>query len=318
MAVAQPMAAAETRLEMGRPALYSAALHVAVFLFAWLGLPQLFRPEIAPETPLVVEVLPLADRTNVKPEPPQPRPEPKPEPPKPEPPKPEPPKPEPPKPEPPKPEPPKPPPPPPPAPPPPAVLPPPPQPQPKAEIPAPPPPKPEPPKPEPPKAQAPPAPPAPKPPPKQAFDLDSVLRDLTRNRPRPAPSEAAKPQQQAAAPARTASNAPYNPALPLSISEQDAIRAHVERFWNPPVGARDAQDLIVEIRVVLDRDGTVRDAQIVDRGRLAQDDFYRAAAESAQRAVLRASPLPVPPDKYETFRNLILSFSPREMLGIRG
>ena len=47
-------------------------------------------------------------------------------------------------------------------------------------------------------------------------------------------------------------------------------------------------------------------------------DFYRAAAESAQRAVLRASPLPVPPDKYETFRNLILSFSPREMLGIRG
>jgi outer membrane biosynthesis protein TonB len=291
-------------MDMGRPALYSAILHVAIFVIVWFGVPQLFRPEIAPEQPLVVEVLPISAVTNVKPQPDpvRPQPEAKPEPPKPEPPKP--------------------PPPPPPAPvqapaPTPAPAPP----KVEAAVPAPPPPKPEPPKPEPPKQVAAlPRPPAPKPPPKQDFDLDAVLRDLTRTRPRPSsvqePERPKAQPQQAAAP--RAQNTPFNPALPLSVSEQDAIRAHVERFWNPPVGARDAHDLVVEVRVVLEPDGTVRDAEIVDRSRAAGDEFYRAAAESARRAVLRASPLPVPRDKYETYRNLTLVFSPREMLGIRG
>ena len=74
---------------MGRSAVYSAILHVVVFVIAWFGVPQLFRPEIAPEQPFVIEVLPIAAVTNVppKPEPPKPDP-PKPEPPKPEPPKP--------------------------------------------------------------------------------------------------------------------------------------------------------------------------------------------------------------------------------------
>ena len=142
------------------------------------------------------------------------------------------------------------------------------------------------------------------------------MRDLTRNRPRPQTPQ--PPQQQQAAAAPRAQNAPYNPALQMSVSEQDAIRAHIEKYWNPPVGARDAPDLVVEVRVVLDPDGTVRDAQIVDQARAAGDEFYRAAAESAQRAVLRASPLPVPRQKFESFRNLTLVFSPREMLGIRG
>jgi len=61
----------------------------------------------------------------------------------------------------------------------------------------------------------------------------------------------------------------------------------------------------------------VRDAQIVDQSRMERDEFYRAAAESAQRAVLRASPLPVSRERYESFRNLTLVFSPREMLGLR-
>ncbi len=253
---------------MRRSAAYSALLHLAVLLIASFGLPQLMQPPIILDQPLVVEVLPIAEKTNVPP--PKPA-QPTPEPPKPEPPKPEPPKPEPPKPEPP-----------------------------------PPPPR--------------PRPPAPEPPPKQreqAFDLDAVLKDLTKRQPQakaPPPAPPA-PQQMAS---RSSSNAPSNPTQPLTMSEQDAIRQHVERFWNPPVGARDAQDLVVEVRVWVDPDGTVRDVRIIDQGRVARDEFYRAAAESAERAVRRASPLPVPRDKYDQFKVMVLGFSPREMLGIRG
>ncbi|MBI3452820.1 MAG: energy transducer TonB, partial [Rhodospirillales bacterium] len=69
---------------MRKAATISAAMHVAVFLIAWFGLPNLFRTPPAEDSPLIVEILPIAERTNAPP--------PKPEPPKPEPPKPEPPK----------------------------------------------------------------------------------------------------------------------------------------------------------------------------------------------------------------------------------
>jgi len=153
--------------------------------------------------------------------------------------------------------------------------------------------------------------------PQQAFDLDSVLRDVQRQRPRQQ-AEAPPQQARADAPPRPASNAPSNPSQPLSMTEQDAIRQHIERFWNPPVGARDAESLVIEVRVWLDPDGTVRNVQTLDQARKNRDEFYRAAAESAERAVKMASPLPVPRAKHDQFKTLILGFSPKEMLGVRG
>src|SRR5262249_46343504 len=95
-----------------------------------------------------------------------------------------------------------------------------------------------------------------------------------------------------------------------------AIREQVEQCWNVPAGARDATDLIVEIRVLLNRDGSVLDARIVDTTRAASDTFYRTAAESARRAVLLCSPLRnLPPDRYDAWRDITLRFDPKEMLG---
>jgi hypothetical protein len=46
------------------------------------------------------------------------------------------------------------------------------------------------------------------------------------------------------------------------------------------------------------------------------DPFYRAAAESALRAVLnpQCSPLKLPPDKYEQWKILELTFNPKDLL----
>ncbi len=100
---------------------------------------------------------------------------------------------------------------------------------------------------------------------------------------------------------------------PLSLSVVDAIRRQVEDNWNPPIGAPDAGDLVVEIRIVLQPDGTVTGAQIVDR--LCRTGPVKTLscimAESAVRAVWRASPLQnLPPEKYKQWREISFTFKP--------
>lgn len=103
----------------------------------------------------------------------------------------------------------------------------------------------------------------------------------------------------------------------LSMSELDALKRQLLQCWYFPAGARDAQNLIVEIRVVVNRNRTVRQASIVDVARMRRDPAYRSAAESARRAVLnlRCSPLKLPPAKYDLWRTMTLTFDPREAIG---
>ena len=101
----------------------------------------------------------------------------------------------------------------------------------------------------------------------------------------------------------------------LTMSERDSVRRQIEPCWNVPAGARDTENLVVDIRLRLNADGTVMTAEFVDRARAARDTFFRAAAESALRAVLNpsCSPLRLPPKKYEEWKNMVLSFNPSDL-----
>jgi outer membrane biosynthesis protein TonB len=94
-----------------------------------------------------------------------------------------------------------------------------------------------------------------------------------------------------------------------------AIQKQMARCWRIDAGARDAESLIVEIRVVLNPDATVRDAQIVDFERMFRDSYFRSAAENARRAILQCSPFRLPANKYEVWRDLTLRFDPSRMFG---
>ena len=96
----------------------------------------------------------------------------------------------------------------------------------------------------------------------------------------------------------------------------DAIRHQIERNWTPPAGARDAFDLVIRVRIGLNPDGSLRGApEIVDTARM-KDPFYRAAADSALRAVYKSEPLQnLPKSKYNAWRDITLTFNPRELLG---
>ncbi len=103
----------------------------------------------------------------------------------------------------------------------------------------------------------------------------------------------------------------------LTISEEDALSRHIEPCWNVQIGARNPEELAVDIRLYMNRDGTVRHAEVVDKSRMSSDRFYRAAAEAAMRAVLnkRCQPLPIPPHKYEQLKSFVYHFDPSKMVG---
>ena len=98
---------------------------------------------------------------------------------------------------------------------------------------------------------------------------------------------------------------------PIGVSELDRVRMHIASRWNPPPAAAGADKLKVDIFVRLEQDGSVIDASIVEERRYNTDQTYRAAANAALRAVLDASPLPLPPEKYDQWREFIFGFDPR-------
>jgi outer membrane biosynthesis protein TonB len=296
----------------------SAALHVVLGTLLIVGLPKLFDPPAPEEMPVAVQLVTIAPETRAtRPNPNQPRPDAKPEIPdaetpvaKPEP-KPEPP--------------------PPPVPPSSAAVPPtpetakPPEPKPAPPLPL----KPPEPKPEPkpvekveaPRPKAKPEPTSqmvknePKPEPKK-YDpgqFEALLKNLAPQQSAPSPD--APPQKPRVASARASSQPRAPLGGQLTASELDLIRQQIARCWNVPAGARDAKDLVVEIRVVVDRDGTVQQATIVDQGRLG-DPFFRAAAESAKRAFFnpQCRPLHLPVEKYAIWKDLVVDFSPKDIL----
>ena len=297
----------------------SVALHLVLGSLFVFGLPRLFAPPTPEEMPVAVELVMIAPETRAtRPNPDPPRPNAKPEVPvadvpvaKPEP---EPPVPT-------------------PVPPPSAEAPP-----PAPEPPKPPEPKPAPapllkppePKPEPPKpvekAEAPRPKEKPEPPQQMAknepkseqkkYDpgqFETLLKNLATQSTAPSPD--VPPQKPRTASARPSSQPRAPLGSQITASEVDLVRQQIARCWNIPAGARDAKDLVVEVRVAVDPDGTVRQATILDQGRLG-DPFYRAAAESARRAFFNplCRPLHLPPEKYAIWKDLVVDFSPKDIL----
>lgn len=106
----------------------------------------------------------------------------------------------------------------------------------------------------------------------------------------------------------------------LSVSEKDMIGIKLRECWNLDAGVRGAHNMLVEIRVFLNKDGTVTDAKILNKARYKKDTAYRSVAESARRAVYicdkkkEGSPFRIFPENYQesydTWKTLLLRFNP--------
>lgn len=159
--------------------------------------------------------------------------------------------------------------------------------------------------------------PKPDPKPKEpAFDLNQMKALLDKKKQEqsaqsPSDSDIKKPDSGEKVP--NSSTKASDQSLPLTISELDALKQQVQKCWNVPTGAVDAENLAITLEVRLNRDGSLMEQpRVVNR---LTSDFHRIAAESAKRAVLLCAPYKLPAEKYERWREITMNFDPKEMFG---
>lgn len=95
------------------------------------------------------------------------------------------------------------------------------------------------------------------------------------------------------------------------------IQRKMLQCWSVPAGAKDAADQVVSIRLWLAPDGSLLRHEILDRDRMNEpgQEFFRAAAESAARAVQRCAPYSeLPREKYDLWNELTFRFNPGDMI----
>lgn len=167
----------------------------------------------------------------------------------------------------------------------------------------------------------------PKPPDPFASVLKNLAQEFKKPKPVEKPAEKKKPEkkktnfEQEIAQALSQRRISDTPAQQITLSERHAmineIKKAVEQCWNFQAGAKGAEEIIVEIKVTMRSDGTVSRANVMNQSAYLNSPFKQAAAESARRAVLNPScqPFKLDPRKYQVWKDLTLSFNPREMLG---
>ena len=147
--------------------------------------------------------------------------------------------------------------------------------------------------------------------PKEEFDIAKINQAIDR-----AAKQAPLLEQKASRTAASAdrSTRAVGAQSAMSMSELDALKARIteamEKCWRIPDGAPDPASLTMRVKVFLNEDGTVASPpQLLDQGPLG-DPYFRAAADSAMRAVHICAPYDLPPDKFAVWNELTIRFSP--------
>jgi hypothetical protein len=166
-------------------------------------------------------------------------------------------------------------------------------------------------------AAAPPPPPLPRrkpaPQPQQQFNVDSVLALLDKR----TPPKPAAPKEEARVAERTILGIGERNAQTVDI--KDALLAQMRDCWNAPIGAPNPEQLIVQVRVFLAQDGSLAQPPEPEPKSLTApggDPYRRYAAEAALRAVNVCAPYKrLPVDKYDVWREIVMVFDPSKMAG---
>jgi len=102
-------------------------------------------------------------------------------------------------------------------------------------------------------------------------------------------------------------------AAQLSLSELEALRARLAQLWTVPAGAKDPQELVVLVRIKLNRDGKLAAPPVVLTS--GKSPLFIAARDSAIRALFRGQPYDMlKPEHYEQWKDVEITFDPRDMI----
>lgn len=151
--------------------------------------------------------------------------------------------------------------------------------------------------------------------PQNKNELDAVLKSV-RDQAQQTENKEAPKKVEENVPEAGARSDNYDPSIPMSISEMDAIKNQIAQCWAFDVGAMNSEGLVVTVNAKLGPDGTVTSAE------LSTDSFMKASTDgyyyAAARAALAALKKPecqqlknLPSEKYGTWKEMELVFDPR-------
>jgi colicin import membrane protein len=149
---------------------------------------------------------------------------------------------------------------------------------------------------------------------KKQFDAEKIaaLLNKTQDKGGPRPSAPLDEQAKAKGPVL---GAPEGRDRQISASElailAQIIRSCVQSKWNVLGGGEGAQHTIVKLRLRFNPDGTLAGAPVVMNPQ--STPTFLAISDSAIRAAEACQPYSLPPAKYETWKDIVLNFDPREM-----
>jgi hypothetical protein len=95
---------------------------------------------------------------------------------------------------------------------------------------------------------------------------------------------------------------------------KDFIRAQILRRWLPDLSIPGARNMPVMVRVRLLKSGVIDDVTILDQERFNTDKAFRNMALSARDAALLASPIQLPPGRYQRVTVLTIDLDPKAVL----
>jgi hypothetical protein len=94
----------------------------------------------------------------------------------------------------------------------------------------------------------------------------------------------------------------------------DFVRAQILRRWWPAIDSDAARGMPVAISLKMTRDGVISDIRIVDQQRFDHDKLFHTMALSARNAAILASPIPLPPGKYDPVMDIAITLDPKAVL----
>ena len=102
----------------------------------------------------------------------------------------------------------------------------------------------------------------------------------------------------------------YREDMPLSITEKLLIKNQIQKHWHE-LGTPNIQGMHIIFHVLVEKNGIITDVTIKDTICPTEQSVCSMVADSALRAIKKASPLEgLPPQNHEAWKNFELDFDP--------
>lgn len=111
----------------------------------------------------------------------------------------------------------------------------------------------------------------------------------------------------------------YGDGMGFVNSDAAIVSSQIIPHWVVAGGVKNAETLIIRVRIKMKDNGEIPPSsiEILDKDRYNSDNVFRSAADSAKRAILKASPLKIPTEKRHLFKDFEISFNTDKALGVR-